>query len=112
MIERQPSPQEFDAAPAFPAEVVAAVVRHMVEDHADDSLRIVTALGGIADATSAAMTGFDEDGSDFVAIVDGEERCVRIPWSRPITDRAEVRAEVVALHERAVAALGESDLRG
>lgn len=92
--------------PVFAQEIVDAVVRHMVEDHAEDSLLIVRALGALPEATSARMVGFDDEGSDFVAVVDGVEHAVRIPWSQRITERAEVRAEVVLLHQRAAEALG------
>lgn len=92
--------------PTFPAEVVEAIARHMNDDHADDNVRICRALGGRPDAESAVMTGVDGDGIDF--LVDGPdgEAPVRIAWPERITERPQVRAAVVALHDRACDVLG------
>jgi hypothetical protein len=92
--------------PGFEPAVVEAIVRHMNDDHPDDTLLIVRALGGRPSATTAAMVGFDGEGGDYLATVAGAEKVVRVPWSRRISERAEVRAEVVALYERACTALG------
>jgi putative heme iron utilization protein len=88
----------------FSAEVVDAVRRHMNDDHADDSLLICRTLGGQPAATSATMRGMDPDGIAFAVLVDGAELLVRVPWSEPVTARAQVRAEVVKMHQRALAA--------
>uniref|UniRef100_UPI002594DDC9 DUF2470 domain-containing protein n=1 Tax=uncultured Gordonia sp. TaxID=198437 RepID=UPI002594DDC9 len=45
----------------FSPDVVAAVLAHMNDDHADDSLLICRALGGRPDAVAARMTGFDHE---------------------------------------------------
>ncbi|GGM46828.1 DUF2470 domain-containing protein [Dactylosporangium sucinum] len=93
-------------AQPFTDEIVAAVRRHMNDDHAEDSLLICRTLGGRPDATAAAMTGMDGDGIDFTAVVDGRDVPVRVPFSRPLTERAEVRPEVVRMYREACAALG------
>nr|BFE57382.1 hypothetical protein GCM10020063_019080 [Dactylosporangium thailandense] len=93
-------------AQPFTPEVVEAVSRHMNADHAADSLLIVRALGGRPSATAAAMTGLDGDGIDFTAVVDGAEVAARVPFGRPLTERAEVRPEVVRLYREACEALG------
>lgn len=90
----------------FGPDVVAAITRHMNEDHPDDNLLIVRALGGQDSATSARMSGLDHLGADFVAVVDGVEKAVRIPWGRELTERREVRVEVVRMYHEACAALG------
>jgi putative heme iron utilization protein len=90
----------------FPPEVVAAVARHMNDDHADDSVLICRALGGAPGTTAATMTGLDGDGLDFLATVDGVDRTVRVPFSRTLTERAEVRPEVVRLYQEACTVLG------
>ncbi|WP_432968635.1 DUF2470 domain-containing protein [Dactylosporangium sp. CA-233914] len=90
----------------FTAEVIVAVSRHMNADHPADSLLICRALGGRPDATAATMTGMDGDGIDFAAVVDGREVPVRVPFSRPLTERAEVRPEVVRMYRESCAALG------
>lgn len=90
----------------FAPEVVAAVVGHMNGDHRDDSLRIVRAFAHPG-ATAAEMTGLDGEAGTWAATVDGAPQEVRIAWpAAPITERAEIRREVVVLHEQACAALG------
>lgn len=91
---------------AFPPEVVAQVMAHMNEDHVDDSLLIVRALGGLTAAESARMSGMDAEGIDFLAVLAGTEIPVRLPWSQRLTERAQVRVEVVKLHDRAAEVAG------
>lgn len=88
----------------FPPDVVAEIVRHMNEDHAEDTLLMVRVLGDRPDAESAAMTGVDADGADFVANVGGAEVPVRLDWGERLTERKQVREEVVRLYRRAAAA--------
>jgi hypothetical protein len=45
------------------------------------------------------MTGLDGEGGEYAVVVDGAEETIRIPWSRPISERPEIRAEVVRLFE-------------
>ncbi|GAA5145724.1 hypothetical protein GCM10025768_03330 [Microbacterium pseudoresistens] len=92
---------------AFSDEVVSAILRHMNDDHTDDNLLIVRAFGA-PDATAATMTGLDGDGGDWrVEQPDAEPAKLRVPWpSGSITERPEVRREVVALYDAACARLG------
>lgn len=90
----------------FSPEVVAAVCRHMNEDHPEDSLLICRALGDVPDATAARMTGLDAHGGDFAVTVAGAESAVRLPWSRELTERPQIRAEVVRMYHEACARLG------
>ena len=94
------------AASPFTPDAVAAVTAHMNNDHADDSLLICRALGGQLAATSAQMTGLSEAGAEFTAIVGGRPEPVLIPWREPVTDRAQVRAEIVRMYAEACVALG------
>ncbi|WP_229052799.1 DUF2470 domain-containing protein [Aeromicrobium sp. Leaf350] len=89
----------------FEPAVVDAVLAHMNDDHTDDSLLIVRAFG-VTDAESATMTGLDGEAGVFEAVVGGVATEVRVPWSEPITERAEIRREVVVLYDRACGALG------
>lgn len=91
---------------AFLPEESAAILRHMNGDHADDSILMVRALGGLPSATAASVAGVDKAGIDLVATVDGAERMVRIPWGRTLAARSEVRGEVVRLYQASCAALG------
>lgn len=90
----------------FSAEVVKAIMRHMNDDHTEDSVLIVRALGEQPGASGAVMTGMDADAIEFAAVVGGAEVPVRIPWRERLTERAQVRAEVVRMYERSRAALG------
>ncbi|WP_221319084.1 DUF2470 domain-containing protein [Nocardiopsis metallicus] len=75
-------------------------------DHPEDTLLICRALGGRPDATAARMTGLDGQGGDYAVTVDDTEHQVRIPWAEPLTERAQIRAEVVRMYEEACAKLG------
>ena len=93
-------------------EVVAAVARHMNEDHAADSLLIVAR----ARAAARRRGGRDDRhergrASASRPAARREWWSVDVPWSAPITTRAEVRTEVVRMYEHACAALGV-DARG
>ncbi len=96
-----------DAPSPFSAEVVAAIARHMNDDHGEDNVTICRGLGGQPTTTAATMTGMTPDGIVFGATLDGgDEVEVVVPWSEPITERAQVRAEVVRMHTEASTALG------
>lgn len=89
----------------FTPDVVAAIMRHMNDDHAADNLLIVRVLGMRPDAVSARMSGMDADSIEFAARTgSGDEVAVRLPWSQRLTERAQVRAEVVRMHAEALAA--------
>ena len=98
---------------AFDPAIVAAVLHHMNDDHADDNLLIARAFGDRG-ATMARMVGVDGDGGNWlysVAATDEStpataETALRVDWSGPITERAEIRREIVGLYDRACAALG------
>lgn len=93
------------AAHNFDSNVVDAVLRHMNSDHADDNLLIARAFVS-PEASAARMVGLDGDGGTWLVRVGGEEREARVPWSTPVTERPEIRREVVVLYEAACAALG------
>lgn len=90
----------------FSAQVVDAVLAHMNDDHTDDSLLIVRAFA-LPDAEAATMTGLDERAGHFTATTAGSSEEVRVPWpAGRISERAEIRREVVALYDEACARLG------
>ena len=91
--------------PTFAPEIVSAVLAHMNGDHLDDSLLIARAFGD-PDAADASMIGLDENGGTFAYTLAGEEAEVTVPWTAPISERAEIRREVVVMYDRACAALG------
>jgi hypothetical protein len=95
-------------AHSFDPEVVDAVLAHMNGDHLDDNLLIVRA-NGAAEATAASMSDVDgEAGTWTVVGPEGPMGELRIRWpSGSISEREEIRREVVALYDAACAALGE-----
>ncbi|MDI1460179.1 biliverdin-producing heme oxygenase [Catellatospora sp. KI3] len=93
----------------FPPEVIAQIMRHMNDDHADDSLLICRAA--LPEPTrprtsSAAMSGMDAAGIEFRAVVDGVDTPVRVPFAARLTERAQVRVEVTRLYREACQILG------
>ena len=92
----------------FDAETQRAVLAHMNDDHVDDNVLIARAFGPVPDVVSARMTGFDGDGGAWVVVgADGESADVRVPWpGGAITERREVRREIVALYDEACRRLG------
>ncbi|WP_082376965.1 DUF2470 domain-containing protein [Nocardiopsis sp. NRRL B-16309] len=90
----------------FSPEVVAAVTRHMNGDHPEDTLVICRSLGGRPEATAARMTGLDGEGGDYAVTVGDAEQTIRIPWSEPLTERTQIRAEVVRMYQEGCARLG------
>jgi hypothetical protein len=95
-----------DSADLFGPAVTAAVLRHMNDDHAADALLICRALGGRPAATAAAMSGMDAAGIVFTAQEPAGPVEVRIPWSGPVTERPQIRAEVVRMYAESRARLG------
>ena len=92
----------------FDHETQRAVLAHMNADHLHDNLLIVRAFGPHPDAAAAVMTGFDGVGGDWsLTSADGVAVPVRIEWpGGAISERREVRREVVALYDAACARLG------
>jgi len=93
----------------FDSDVVAAILRHMNGDHTDDNLLIARAFaaGAEPEITDAVMTGLDGDGGVWRITRAGADEELRVPWpSGPISERPEVRREVVALYDAACARLG------
>jgi glyoxylase-like metal-dependent hydrolase (beta-lactamase superfamily II) len=83
--------------PTFPDDVVSAVLTHMNTDHAADNLAIVRAFAD-PHAVSAAMTGLDDTGGTW-AWDGGRE--LRLAWTATISERPEIRREIVHLYEEA-----------
>jgi len=86
----------------------AGVLGHMNTDHPEDNLLITRAFATEADIVAATMTAFDGDGGDWVAeLADGTTLPVRVPWpGGAITERREVRREIVALYDESCRRLG------
>lgn len=92
----------------FEAAVVEAVLGHMNGDHQDDNLLICRAFAAEPDAiTAAEMIGFDGDAGVWRIFRDADEEELPVAWpGGPISERSEVRREVVALYDLACERLG------
>lgn len=93
---------------SFDESVLAGVLGHMNGDHGDDNLLIARAFSPGEDVTSAVMTGFDGAGGWWDAtLADGSTHEVHIAWlDGPISERPQVRREIVALYDEACRVLG------
>jgi hypothetical protein len=95
--------------PTFSPEVVDAVLRHMNADHRDDNVIIVRA-NGAPGAVGATMTSLDErEGVWSVRLVGSDVESdveVRVPWTIPVAERADIRKAVVFLYRDACKKLG------
>lgn len=91
----------------FDETVRTGVLGHMNGDHGDDNLLIVRAFGR-EEAVAAVMTGFDGDGGTWLATLPGgDEVEVGAAWpGGRISERPEVRREIVALYDEACRRLG------
>lgn len=92
----------------FAPEIVDAVLKHMNDDHTDDNLIIARAFSDRPDSvTSAVMSDCDGEAGVWDVTVDGAQTQLRIPWpGGPISERPEIRREVVALYNAAYERLG------
>ncbi|CAM3399429.1 DUF2470 domain-containing protein [Stackebrandtia soli] len=93
----------------FEPDVIAAITRHMNHDHGADTLVMCRGTGGHPTATAARMDGFDATGGDFVVTVDDTELPCRIAWAEPLSERKEVRPEIVRIYQESRALLGLDD---
>ncbi len=90
----------------FDAAVISAVTGHMNDDHVDDSLLIAKAFG-YPEATASTMVGLDERAGMWRVTDAQGEHDLRVEWpTAPITDRPQVRRQVVELYKAACAKLG------
>ncbi len=89
----------------FSADTVSAVLTHMNGDHPEDNLLIVRAFGE-SEPISAKMVDLDENGGTWEYSTDSGEGELRVPWSGKISERGEIRREIVVLYERACELVG------
>ncbi len=90
----------------FDASVIAAVTGHMNGDHPEDNLLIVRAFGHPG-ATGSTMIGLDNTAGLWSVEDSSGKHEVRVEWpSGAISERPEIRREVVALYKAACEKLG------
>lgn len=100
-----PEPATVDFVPIFEHSIVSAVLDHMNNDHPEDNLLIVRAFA-TKEATAATMTDLDHLGGTWTYEAGDATAELTVPWSAPISERAEIRREVVVLYDTACARLG------
>lgn len=91
--------------PTFPEATVEAVLAHMNSDHNDDNLLIARAFGD-AGATAATMKTLDGSGGTWTYTAPAGDGELTVPWSTEITERPEIRREIVVLYDAACERLG------
>lgn len=87
-------------------DVVAAVARHMNDDHAEDNVVICRGVGGHPTTTSASFVGLDTTEATFLAVTPDGDFDIRVPFAQPVHDRSDVRVAVAELFHRSAALLG------
>lgn len=86
--------------------MIAGVTGHMNGDHAEDNLLIARAFGHPG-ATASRMVGVTREGGVWQVSDPSGERELAVPWpAGPISERPEIRREVVALYRAACERLG------
>ncbi|QOC27018.1 DUF2470 domain-containing protein [Microbacterium hominis] len=95
-------------AHTFDDDALAGVLGHMNDDHSDDNLLIARAFAPLTEVIGSEMIGFDGAAGRWrVRLADGTEDVIVVPWpGGAITERREVRREIVALYDEACARLG------
>ncbi len=95
-------------AHTFDDETVTAVLSHMNKDHAEDNVIIARAYSGLDFVAEAKLTRFDgAEGVWAVVTAEGDEHEVTVPWpDGEISERSDVRRQIVSLFHTACARLG------
>ena len=88
--------------------MVAGVTGHMNEDHLEDSLLIARAFG-YPEATASKMTGVTGQAGIWLVTDPAGEHEAEIAWpGAPISERPQIRRQVVELYKAACKVLGVS----
>jgi len=91
---------------SFSPDIVDAVLAHMNDDHRDDNVLIVHAFAG-RQPDAAHMADLDGRGGTWRYTFEGEEHELHVPWpAGEITERPEIRREIVVLYDAACEQLG------
>lgn len=78
----------------------------MNDDHDEDNLTIARAFG-VPEATAARMSDLDAESGTWAVTTSAGEQELRVAWpGGTISERPEIRREVVAVHTEACRLLG------
>lgn len=92
--------------PIFSDDVVAAVTKHMNTDHSGDNLLIARAFGR-PEATASEMVGLNGDAGIWRVADPSGEHELSVAWpGAPLSERADIRRDVVVLYQQACERLG------
>jgi hypothetical protein len=87
-------------------DVVDAVLAQMNDDDHHDNVLIVRAFAG-RDAETAHLSDVDARGGTWRYVFEGEEHELHVPWSSgEVSERPEIRREIVVLYDAACEQLG------
>ena len=87
----------------FAPEIVEAITGYMNANQSESNLVIVQTLGDAPEASAAKLIGFDSEAAIFMATVAEGELEVRVPWSYEVTTRDQVREQLFAMLDKAIA---------
>ncbi|BAZ93532.1 hypothetical protein TspCOW1_15290 [Thiohalobacter sp. COW1] len=88
------------------AEEKARMIEHMNEDHADAVLNYVHAFLGVQAATAARLLDIDRDAMSVEYHTDQGRVLGRIPFTEPLTGKAQIRPVLVEMAKVARQRLG------
>ena len=72
----------------------------MNDDHPEDNQLIARAFGS-PNAEDARLTAVDDLAGTWTYFDDGAMTEVRVPWTAPVSERAEILHEIVVIYESA-----------
>jgi len=81
----------------LPPEQIAAMIKHMNNDHADSVLGYVHHYAQLPAAESATLVLIDANGMLVHAMVDGATQPVAIAFDRTLQDAADARDTLIAM---------------
>ena len=87
----------------FAPEIVEAITGYMNANQSESNLVIVQTLGDAPEASAAKLIGFDSEAAIFMATVAEGELEVRVNWSYEVTTRDQVREQLCAMLDKAIA---------
>ena len=90
----------------FSTEIVDRVLEHMNDDHLDDNV-VIARANGVPNASKCRMIDLDERAGVWEATDESGTHQVRVEWpAAPISERPEIRREVVKIYNDAHERLG------
>src|SRR5688500_6360319 len=86
--------------------VAPQIMKHVNDEHVENMIEYLRAFTDVQDATFAMAVAMDRHGMDIEAETPGGKQTRRIGWSEELTERPQVREQMVRLTNEAHAKLG------